>query len=325
MSPSESFALVATLGPASFDRAAELIACGATALRLNASHLTPDRLRSLLDLTRRQLPATPIVIDLQGAKMRLGDFEARALTAGATIACALEPAGGGVIPLPHPEFFEQARPGETISVDDDRLRLRVQDISAERLVAVALNDGPLLPRKGVNVIEHPVILGDIGAGDLRMIAAGVGISYLHWAFSFALDGREAAWLRRHVGDAPVIAKIERREATEQLDALSARMDALWVCRGDLGAQLGSAALARFVAALDPRCHRRPILMAGQVFEHLTEHRHPTRSEVCHLHDLIARGYSGIVLSDETAVGAHPAHAVAIVADLIRTLRSGSAS
>jgi pyruvate kinase len=75
-----------------------------------------------------------------------------------------------------------------------------------------------------------------------------------------------------------------------------------------------------VGALAPAGLRCPVLMAGQVLEHLTRHREPTRSEVCHLHDLVARGYAGIVLSDETAIGVHPVHAVAQAAALVRAFR-----
>jgi pyruvate kinase len=95
------------------------------------------------------------------------------------------------------------------------------------------------------------------------------------------------------------------------------VDAVWICRGDLGEQLGPADLGRFVGALDPARLACPVLMAGQVLEHLTAHPEATRSEVCHLHDLVARGYGGIVLSDETAIGRHPVHAVARAAALAR--------
>jgi pyruvate kinase len=99
------------------------------------------------------------------------------------------------------------------------------------------------------------------------------------------------------------------------------VDALWVCRGDLGEQLGPAALARFVGSFSPADLPRPVLMAGQVLEHLTEHAEPTRSEVCHLFDLWQRGYAGVVLSDETAIGRRPAHAVARAASLVRAFGS----
>ena len=119
---------------------------------------------------------------------------------------------------------------------------------------------------------------------------------------------------------PVVAKVERLEAVDALADIAGRVDAVWVCRGDLGEQLGPGALARFVGSLSPADLPCPVLMAGQVLEHLTEHAEPTRSEVCHLYDLVARGYAGIVLSDETAIGEHPARAVRQAAALVRAFR-----
>jgi pyruvate kinase len=223
--------------------------------------------------------------------------------------------------VPHAELFEQVRPGETLSVDDDRLRFEVVDVSDRRLALRALTGGILRPRKGVNVVEHPVVLEDLAAADLGVVAALRGAASVAWAVSFMADGREAEWVRHRIPAARVIGKIERREAIRNLGAITAATDEIWVCRGDLGAQVGAAELARFVGGFDPGSLARPALMAGQVLEHLTAHSEPTRSEVCHLHDLLARGYVGIVLSDETAIGHDPVRATRIAAELLRQLGS----
>jgi pyruvate kinase len=115
----------------------------------------------------------------------------------------------------------------------------------------------------------------------------------------------------------VLTKIERSEAISHLGQISEQFDSLWVCRGDLGAQIGLPRMAAWVSSLVPRSLSRPVWMAGQVLEHLTAHPEPTRSEVCHLCDLISRGYAGIVLSDETAIGENPVQAVKVAASLVR--------
>jgi pyruvate kinase len=308
--------LIATLGPASFDAAPELAAAGATAFRLNASHMDPTELRGRAQQLRATLPAAPLVVDLQGAKMRLGRFTERDVCVGERLVFALEAAEAHALPLPHAPLFAQTQAGETLSVDDDRLRFRATACAPGHIEAEALVSGRLRPRKGVNVVEHPVVLEDLTPADLDAIVALSGVSGVAWAFSFMADGREAEWVRRRQSDALVIGKIERREAVMRIQDLAACCDALWLCRGDLGAQLGMGELARCVAATDPRRLLRPILMAGQVLEHLTQHAEPTRSEACHVFDLMARGYSGIVLSDETAIGSHPAQAVRIAASLM---------
>jgi pyruvate kinase len=172
----------------------------------------------------------------------------------------------------------------------------------------------------VNLLDHPVRLSGLTPGDAARLEAVRGLPRLQVAWSFTLDGREADWVRARVPGTPVVAKVERLEAAHALAEIAARVDALWVCRGDLGEQLGPGALGRFVGSLSPADLGCPVLMAGQVLEHLTAHAEPTRSEACHLYDILARGYAGIVLSDETAIGVDPAHAVGQAAALVRAFR-----
>lgn len=308
MSP-PSFAIVATLGPASFTRAADLARAGATALRLNASHLSPGDLARRAAQAREATPGLPLVVDLQGAKMRVGDIVERPIAVGARIRFAAEAARPEDVPLPHPELFAAAGIGATLGCDDGRLRFAVRARGEGWLEAEALVGGVLRSRKGVNLLDHPLRLSGLTPADAARLEAVRALPGLQVAWSFALDGRETEWVRARVPGTPVVAKVERREAVDALAEIAARADAIWVCRGDLGEQLGPGALGRFVGALAPAALPCPVLMAGQVLEHLTRHAEPTRSEVCHFHDLVARGYAGIVLSDETAIGVHPVHAV----------------
>ena len=318
----QRFEIVATLGPASFTMAGALARAGATALRLNASHLSPEDLARRALQARESAPELPVVVDLQGAKMRVGDFTERPLAVGATVRFASRPALPEDVPLPHPELFAAAEEGATLGCDDGRLRFVVRACGAGWLEAEALAEGVLKPRKGVNLLDHPVRLSGLTPGDAARLDAVRALPGLQVAWSFTLDGREADWVRARVPGTPVVAKVERVEAVAALAAIAARVDALWVCRGDLGEQLGPGALGRFVGSLCPAGLPRPVLMAGQVLEHLTRHAAPTRSEVCHLHDLVARGYAGIVLSDETAIGVDPVHAVEQAAALVRAFRGG---
>jgi pyruvate kinase len=245
------FDIVATLGPASFAIARELAGAGATALRLNASHLSPDELARRAVQARDGAPDLPIVVDLQGAKMRVGDVRERTLAAGARVRFAAEAGGPEDVPLPHPELFAAAAEGDTLGGDDGRLRFVVRARGDGWLEAEALVAGVLRPRKGVNLLDHPIRLSGLTPADAARLEAVRGLPGLQVAWSFALDGREAAWVRAAVPGAPVAAKVERLEAVGALAEIAARVDALWVCRGDLGEQLGPAALARFVGSLSP--------------------------------------------------------------------------
>jgi pyruvate kinase len=307
--------IVATIGPSSRGLAVALRDAGATAFRLNASHMRLEDLASLTAEVCQTLPDFPAIVDLQGAKMRLGLFAERPLRAGERIRFALS-ASGQEIPLPHKEIFAAVAVGDTLGCDDDRLRFRVLGVSADALETVAPVGGTLRPRKGVNVLEHPVLLTDLSEFDQTCIRMTSNLGNVGFAFSFMKDGSEADWIRRRAPDCSIVGKVERREATENVHRIASAVDAIWICRGDLGAQLGPAAMARWVSAYDPRQEPSPVLMAGQVLEHLTTHAAPTRSEVCHLFDLVTRGYSGFVLSDETAIGVDPIGAVRVLRSLL---------
>jgi pyruvate kinase len=316
---SGSLQLVATIGPASAGVVADLAAAGATAFRLNASHLDIDQLSAALSAIRHSCPGAPVVVDLQGAKMRIALPRPRDVATGETI--RLSPGGDADIRVPHAELFAQAKAGDTLSVDDGRVRLEVVCAGPAVIEARALEGGRLLPNKGLNVDHHPVRLDGLTERDLAVCRIADRYSADGLAFSFMIDGTEAGWLRAVSPRSRVIGKVERCEAVSRIDEIARRVDAVWICRGDLGAQLGPAALARFVAALEPSRLPVPVLMAGQVLEHLTCHPEPTRSEVCHLYDLVARGYAGVVLSDETAIGADPVHAVSTASRLLADFRS----
>jgi pyruvate kinase len=297
---------VATAGPSSFGEEQTLIAAGATCIRLNASHLAPDDVVEHCRRITAQNPLSSCVIDLQGAKMRLADNAPRQVQGGETIRLSCDPSLDDALYVPHPELFEQSHHGDRLSLDDGRLLLEVSEVHPSSLCARADRDYLILPRKGLNRQDHPIYIEDLSATDRELVCRCQGIGNTYFAVSFVVDGREAAWVKRRAPDARVALKLERREALMNLELIARCADELWICRGDLGAQLGIFDLGRAVSAIVPSRFGVPVLMAGQVLEHLTMHTEPTRSEVCHLHDLVALGYAGIVLSDETAIGEHPA-------------------
>ena len=316
-------ACVVTLGPASFRLIDALARSGPTAFRLNTSHMTLEAVESQIKAIRAIAAEIPIVLDLQGAKMRLEEFTARPVKPGDEVLFALDSSAPGAIPAPYPELFEQLKPGDTLRLDDDKLRFTVTRTERESALARAERPGALQPRKGINVVEHPIALEDLSERARKAIELAVRYPAVRCAVSFVTDGREAEWVRTRLPGRPVTGKVERVEAAAAIHQLAASFDELWICRGDLGAQLGSPAMARFVGRLDPVALGTPVLMAGQTLEHLTAHPEPTRSEVCHLFDLIARGYSGIVLSDETAIGRDPEGAVRTAVGLLREFEADS--
>jgi len=315
--PRRRLELVATVGPASLSLVPELLAAGATQLRLNASHVRGRALDRALDRVLAAASPAQVVVDLQGAKMRVELARSRRVTAGHDVTFALD-AGRREIPLPHPELFAQASRGDVLTADDGRLRFSVVAVSPGRLVARALGSGVLRPRKGVNLASHPVPLAALVPFDAQAVescrarrVSSLALSFLAGPDDLELLGRAAPRSRR-------VAKIERAEAVAGLAGIARRADVVWICRGDLQEQVGAGALGRFVSELEPRRLRAPVLMAGQVLQGLVASGAPSRSEVCHLCDLVERGYAGIVLSDETAIGRDPVGAVKAARELLDT-------
>jgi len=110
--------------------------------------------------------------------------------------------------------------GEILGCDDDRIRFRVDAVRGQTLDVKVLTGGVLRPRKGINVLEHPLILRDLQESDVACIRATAGLGRMAFAFSFMTDGREAEWIRRRAPGCEVVGKIERREAAEKVLAIS---------------------------------------------------------------------------------------------------------
>ena len=317
-----NYQIVATLGPASRtnDTILALHAAGANGFRLNSSHLTPARLQtwlSRLDVLFQQLSPRPyLVVDLQGAKRRLGRFPAFELASDERVdlVCADSTRRKRTLPLPWPQLFRSAAPGDRLLVNDAKSVLVLEAVSSRILVARVMDGGEFSSRKGV--IHRPLdrgreerVSGNPNAEDEAFIAASETFDFVCFALSYTEHPEEISSLRaRCPAPRRLIAKLETAAGVSAAPALAGQADELWVCRGDLGAQLGPAAMAQAVQAFSRLLMNLPVpvMMAGQVLEHMTANGQPTRSEVCHLADLLASGYGGFVLSDETAVGGYPA-------------------
>jgi pyruvate kinase len=316
-----NYQIVATLGPASRtnDTILALHAAGAGGFRLNSSHLTPARLRTWLSrldvLFARLSPLPYLVVDLQGAKRRLGRFPAFELAVDERIEviCADSTRRKHTLPLPWSQLFLSAAPGDRLLVNDAKSVLVLEAVSSRLLTARVEAGGEVSARKGVihrspDRRREERAAGGLHPEDEAFIAASETFDFVRYALSYAEHPQELSSLRaRCPGPRRLIAKLETPDGIASAAALAKEADELWVCRGDLGAQLGPAAMAQAVHDFTRRLPDlpAPALMAGQVLEHMTGHARPTRSEVCHLADLLASGYGGFVLSDETAVGSYP--------------------
>ncbi len=310
---------VITLGPASQrDAVITKLLESSDRFRLNASHLNPQSIQTWLKkidkLSSRVNKIIPVVIDLQGAKLRIGSYpETEKLPSVVNIVLNEKSETTDTIPVNNKKFFLLTNPGEILSLNDAKITLKVISTTDSSIKAEVLKNGPLSSKKGINISKHPMPYDNISDSDKEIIESVKKYSFVQFAFSFVHTGTEAALLRKFT-DKHIIAKIEHPEAMDHLDKIDKNFNEIWLCRGDLGAQAGIENLGKlqedFVKKIP--IFKNPVFIAGQVLEHMTYFEQPTRSEVVHLYNIKQTGFTGIVLSDETAIGKHPLLAAEIL-------------
>jgi pyruvate kinase len=256
----------------------------------------------------------PVVLDLQGSKWRFGSFPGFELVSGQRVRLVLSDWTDDehCLPVPHADFFMAAREsGSILVLNDGKNRLEITDIQAKGMTAEVVEGGPITSRKGITFSETAWRVETLSEKDAEIIANWSSFPQIRFAVSYIRDAEECKRYRNLLpSESVLISKLEREDSIRDAFAIADCSDEIWVCRGDLGAELGFAGMAKAVFGFDKLLPgiEIPVCMAGQVLEHLTKHRTPTRAEVCDLYSGIQRGYSGVVLSDETAIGTDPINA-----------------
>lgn len=322
------YEITPTLGPASqgVEIWRAMLAAGATGFRLNTSHLTLDELdkwlirlrtfrRELGHFQRGQEINVSVTLDLQGSKWRLGKFDAFELEEGQRVELILadDSSDSGGLPVPHADFFRalEVSTGEVV-LNDAKIRLAVEQVTANRASAQVLLGGLISTRKGISLPGTTFRTEGLSEKDRAIFAQAAGLDWVRFAVSYVRDGVEMENYRRDL-PAPthLTAKIERDTAVYDIMRIARICDSVWLCRGDLGAEIGLAGMAQAAARITAKARMlpKPLYLAGQVLEHMVAAPTPTRSEVCCIHDALEAGFRGLVLSDETAVGQYPVEAV----------------
>ncbi len=314
--------ILATLGPASNSPSMirELSEAGADAFRINMSHGTQAEKVALVEAIRALETEigrpTTILFDLQGPKLRVGDFEggAAVLAAGASFVLDRDTSPGNSerVELPHSELFEAVGAGDRLLIDDGRVRLRVTAAGPERIETIVEVGGRVSDRKGVNVPDVLVPIPALTEKDKSDLAFALDQGADWVALSFVQRPEDVAVARELIGDrAALLAKIEKPAAIDRLDAILELADAVMVARGDLGVELPPEDVPplqnRIVAAA--RQLGKPVVVATQMLESMIHSPSPTRAEVSDVATAIYDGADAVMLSAESAAGDYPCEAV----------------
>lgn len=321
--------IVATLGPASADRATieALVRAGADVFRLNFSHGTHADHQQRLDLIR-SIEADigrpiGVLLDLQGPKLRVGTFANGPvkLVEGARFRLDLDHKAGDATraPLPHPEIFAALGPGAELLLDDGRLRLKVEKSGQDFAETIVINGGMLSDRKGVNVPGVVLPLSAMTAKDRADLdfALTLGIDWI--ALSFVQRAADIVEARAIIqGRAGIVAKLEKPAAIECLDEILAVTDAVMVARGDLGVEMPAEQVPAIQKRIVRECRRlgKPVIVATQMLESMVGAPVPTRAEASDVATAIYDGADAVMLSAESASGKFPVEAVAMMDRII---------
>ncbi|ACA99648.1 MULTISPECIES: pyruvate kinase [Cyanophyceae] len=329
--------IVATIGPATSkpDVLREIIEAGATTLRLNFSHGTHDDHQRNIRLIRQTAfelnQPVGILQDLQGPKIRLGRYESDFITlkngdpyiiTSREVPCTQE-----VGYVSYDKLAEEVPEGSTILLDDGKVEMKVErvDIAAKNLHCRVVVGGKLSNNKGVNfpgVYLSVKALTDKDREDL-MFGLDQGVDWV--ALSFVRNPQDVLEIKELIANAgknvPVIVKIEKHEAIEQMEAILSLSDGVMVARGDLGVELPAEDVPILQKKLIATANRFgiPVITATQMLDSMVSNPRPTRAEVSDVANAILDGTDAVMLSNETAVGEFPVEAVATMATIAKRI------
>ena len=333
--------ILCTLGPSTNDveKIGRLLDAGASAVRVNFSHGDHQAHAASVEMVR-QVSADrermiPIIADLQGPKVRTGvlaDGQPVRLEQGQEFQLVSEEIVGtaSAVSVDYPSLAEDVASGDKILLADGAIGLEVTRLEGKDVVCKALNGGLLGERKGVNVPGAAMKLPPLtekDKHDLRF-ALSQGVEYIAQSFvRRAKDIRLTKNLIQWAGfETPVIAKIEKPQAIENLEEILEIADGVMIARGDLGVELDPWQVPieqkRIIEAAAR--WRKPVITATQMLESMIESPRPTRAEVSDVANAVFDGSDALMLSGETAVGKYPFEAVAMMAKIIETAEATAA-
>jgi pyruvate kinase len=327
--------IVATIGPASSDRAtiAALVEAGVNVFRLNFSHGNRDTHRTSIDTIRAVAgeAGRPVGIlqDLSGPKIRTGELQGGApitLAPGDPLEIRIGSLVGkpGLVSTTYAPLASAVKPGDRLLLDDGKIELSVETASSDAIRTRVVDGGQLGQHKGINAPNVPLPAAGVTAKDEADLRFGLSMGVDLVALSFVQSADDIARARAIAADAnrprvPIVAKLERPEAIERLTQVVEAADAVMVARGDLGLELPLERVPQVQKQVlrVARARGVPVIVATQVLESMTVEWRPTRAEVSDAAGAVDAGADAIMLSGETAVGAHPVRAVQVLDSIIR--------
>jgi pyruvate kinase len=314
--------IVATLGPASESKLvlAQLLKEGVNIIRLNFAHGDAQEHRRRIINVRKAADAlhAPIGIlqDLPGPKIRVGSspfapFDLKPNDLVRLVTTGTRTLERNMIAISYARLSHDLKPGHAVFIADGLIRLQVKSISKKGVIARVTHGGTVRPGNGVNMPDSSLTLRVFTTADQKHLAFGLenGVDFV--GVSFVGDGKDLdqvrAFCRRRGREPFLIAKIERRQALRNLEAIADKCDGLMVARGDLGVEVPFAEIPGLQKQIVSVAHKKgkPVIVATQVLESMIQNPRPTRAEATDIANAVREEADAVMLSGETAAGKYP--------------------
>lgn len=324
--------IVCTLGPAtnSQEQILALAKAGMNVARINASHGSHEEHEERIERVRKAAEVTgeaiAILIDLQGPKIRLGRFVdgPHELAVGDIFSITTEDVPGTkeLVSTTYAGLPGDCRPGDRILIDDGKVAVRVLEVTETTVKTEVIVPGPVSNNKGVNLPGVAVSVPALSEKDCEDLEWGLKVGADLVALSFVRDAKDIedvhAIMDRVGIRRPVIAKIEKPQAVDNLEEIVRAFDGIMVARGDLGVELPleQVPLVQKRAISTARKRSKPVIVATQVFDSMIDNPRPTRAEASDCANAVIDGADAVMLSGETSVGKFPIECVQTMASVI---------
>ena len=326
--------IVATIGPAtaSKEKIRELFKTGVTMFRLNSSHEDVEvhkrNLNYIREIEKEENTLIPVLLDLQGPKIRIGNLPSPIEIKKDNILKFRHQSEitDDILPVDYKGIANDVSKGEKILIDDGKIQLEVQKIENDIVYAKVLTDGLLKQRKGINIPGSQSSLDVLTERDKMFVefAANCDVDYL--GLSFVRNGADVSQLRELLAShgnstTKIISKIEKPQAVENIDEIINLSDGIMVARGDLGIEISTEKVPIVQKTIIRKANskKKVVIVATQMLESMIENPIPTRAETSDVANAILDGTDAIMLSGETAAGAYPVEAVAMMKKIADTV------
>ncbi len=330
--------IVCTIGPAcdTQDKLESLINAGMNVARLNMSHATHDYHANLIKNIRYVSEALDkpvgILMDLQGPKVRIGTLKQQVILKPGQqyiITTRDVPGDDKEVNVPFKDLPKDVSPGQTLLIDDGLIELNIESISGNDIITRVIRGGELKDRKGINLPQTTIKTKSITEKDINDLMFGLEQHVTMVAMSFVRTPQDVLDLRKIIednhADLPIIAKIEKHEAVNNIDKIIDVVQGVMVARGDLGIEIPMAEVPIVQKMIIYKCNVKaiPVITATQMLDSMIRNPIPTRAEATDVANAVFDGTDALMLSGETAFGEYPLKSVETMARIAEYTEASS--